>query len=111
MTDKGTTDDLAQRYLAVCDERDALRTELDSLRIENQNLQGTDDHAELVQLRGEVERLRMALELALDFHAADTEAFVAKHGLGMTTRQLCDRLRAALATQPHDQPQERHEQP
>jgi hypothetical protein len=36
-------------------------------------------------------------ELVLAFHAADTEAFVARYGPGMTTRQLCDRIRAVLA--------------
>jgi hypothetical protein len=36
-------------------------------------------------------------ELTLAFHSADTEAFVARYGGGMTTRQLCDRIRAAIA--------------
>jgi hypothetical protein len=42
-------------------------------------------------------------ELTLAFHAADTEAFVARYGAGMTTRELCDRIRTAIAraeTQP-----------
>jgi hypothetical protein len=51
---------------------------------------------EVAGLVDEVERLRAACELALDFHGADTQAFVARHGHGMTTRDLCDRLREAL---------------
>jgi hypothetical protein len=47
-----------------------------------------------------IESLTDALHLALDFFGADTEVFVAKYGAGMTTRGLCDRLRAALAEAP-----------
>lgn len=49
--------------------------------------------------------LRQLLQLVLDFHSADTEAFVAKHGHGMTTRELCDRIRAALAPTPEPEEQ------
>lgn len=47
----------------------------------------------------EAERIEMltALRLTLDFYSADTRAFVLKHGAGMTTRNLCDRIRAAIA--------------
>lgn len=38
-----------------------------------------------------------ALQLVLDFHAEDTVAFVAKYGTGIGTRELCDRVRAAMA--------------
>lgn len=36
-------------------------------------------------------------DLTLAFHGADTEAFVARYGGGMTTRELCDRIRAVLS--------------
>lgn len=52
----------------------------------------------------EIERLREACQLALDFHGADTEIFVARYGHGITTRQLCARLRAALERVAQDKP-------
>jgi hypothetical protein len=52
---------------------------------------------EVDTLRARNALLEQVAALVLDFHSADTEAFVARHGYGMTTKQLCNRLRAALA--------------
>lgn len=38
-----------------------------------------------------------AAQFALDFHAIGTEAFVKRYGAGATTRDLANRLRAAIA--------------
>lgn len=43
------------------------------------------------------DELVAAVQLAIDFHGADTTAFVEKYGHGVGTREMCDRLRAALA--------------
>jgi hypothetical protein len=46
--------------------------------------------------------LLAACQKALDFHSLSTEAFVRRYGPGMTTRVLCDALRAAIAkARPH----------
>lgn len=37
-----------------------------------------------------------ALELVLAFHSPDTQAFVERYGTGLGTREMCDRIRAAL---------------
>lgn len=61
---------------------------------------GDPDVVELIAtyraVLAERDRYREALELVIDFHGAATEQFVARYGHGMTTRDLCDRIRAAL---------------
>lgn len=51
---------------------------------------------EHTSLTVERDRYQEALELVLDFYNPDTQSFVAKHGHGMTTRDMCDRIRTAL---------------
>lgn len=53
--------------------------------------------AEMARRAEAIADLRAACKLAVDFHSADTQAFVAQYGAGMGTKQLCDRLRAAIA--------------
>lgn len=53
-------------------------------------------HAYLTTAQHRERQLVEACQLALDFHGADTPAFVTKYGAGMGTREMCDRIRKAM---------------
>lgn len=47
-----------------------------------------------------ISKLEAACQMALDWHQADTEQFVAKYGHGIGSRDLCECLRRAFDQQP-----------
>lgn len=60
-------------------------------------IQGVADIAvELDRRQARIVDLERAIAMAIAWHGADTESFVAAYGRGMTNRELCDRLRAVL---------------
>jgi predicted nucleic acid-binding Zn-ribbon protein len=77
MTDKGTTDQIAQRYIEVCAERDALRA-----KVERHERRFREAEAEWVErferLEAENERLKKAYDVEVRAEKRERDALTAE---------------------------------
>lgn len=53
-------------------------------------------HCSIDEIAAYARQLEGMLQLVLDFHSTDAVRFVAQYGHGVGTKELCDRVRAAM---------------